>query len=214
VGATGPITWTHPGDIQVGPDNLLYVLNNGPDNAALWAFGADGQLVRAIPLATSTPARRGLHIAKDGSIYVADTVGGTIFKYPPTGGVPIASWHGSESILNNPSGLWVGDDNAVFTTESFERVQQLDAKGTLLHRYDTGCAPLYFAQSPKTPDWLDLVCSRGVRSIHLPDSLLQRARSGGGNQPALASPLALAYAPDGRLYLFDAVTVVEYTVTH
>ena len=48
VSASGPLTFTHPGDIKAGPDKLLYVLNNGENEEALYVMKPDGQVVRTV----------------------------------------------------------------------------------------------------------------------------------------------------------------------
>jgi hypothetical protein len=212
---TVPLVWAHPGDIQAGPDGQLYILNNGPGDAALIVIGPDGSVARSIPLNGTSPVRRGLQITDDGSIYVSDTIGGFIARYNKDGGNPVATWHGQAQILNNPADLWVGQDGSVFTSESAEQILHLDAAGQLLQLYKTGCSTYYYAQSPLAPEWLDMTCTHGVRSIHLPDGVLRYGQIGGPpGGTALSTPLALAYAPDGRLYMFDGLTLVEYKVTH
>ncbi|HEY0070074.1 MAG TPA: hypothetical protein VGE04_08930, partial [Chloroflexia bacterium] len=85
-GASDITGFAQPTDIDVGPDNLLYVLNNGEGPQALLVMQPDGTVVRQLALEGKSRVASGLDLAPDGSIYVADTVGGRVTKYGPNGG--------------------------------------------------------------------------------------------------------------------------------
>jgi len=88
----GATVQERPSDAQVGPDGLLYVLNNGEGGRALLVLGADGHVVRQIPLEDRSNITMGLTIGPDGQMHVADMVGGRIVSYGATGGKPTSAW--------------------------------------------------------------------------------------------------------------------------
>ena len=133
--ASGPLTYTHPGDIQAGPDGLLYVLNNGDKEQALYAMRPDGQVVRQIPLPGKSSTGMGLGLGPDNTVYVTDM--GRMLKYGRDAGNPLGSWGGGQGGFNNVMGVVVGGDGMVYAAESSgNRVQQLDAQGHFIRSYD------------------------------------------------------------------------------
>ncbi len=210
---TSALAWSNPGDIQVGPDGLLYVLNNGPKEQALLVIQPDGRVVRQVNLDQTTTAAKGLHVSADGTLYVADTVGGSIYKFGKDGGVPAARITGRDPQLNNPAGVYANAAGAIFTTETYERVQQLDPKGHFVRLFDVTCRPSYFAAPAPAAAWLDLSCDKGIRSLNTQTGAMQQARVAEGNPP-LNLPTGLTYDPDGHLYIFDQNSLIEYSVAH
>ncbi len=215
VGADGqPRAWVHPGSVAVGPDGLLYVLNNGEGDQALLALDRDGRIVRQIALEQKTVLGMGLVFDDEGtSLYVADQNLGVVLRYPASGGAPLAIFTGKESILNNPHGVAVDVQGNIYTTETFNRVQKLAADGQVRTIYNLNCHPSYFAAAPGADGWLEASCNTGLVSINIAGDYVQFIHYA-DDAPRPASPLGLAYGPENTLYVLDGNTLFAYTVTH
>jgi outer membrane protein assembly factor BamB len=210
VSAGTPLTYTHPGAVAVGPDGLLYVLNNGDGPDALFAMRPDGEVVRRIPLGGKSNIAAGLAFDPDGAIYIGDTMGGRIWKYSPDGGEPLAAWGGVAGGFNNLVGVVADEDGTVYGAEmSGKRVQQIDSAGNFVRAYDLGCPPWYIARSG---EWLDVSCESKLVSINTTTHEIRAARlEGNGTLPG--GPIGLAYGPDGTLYVVNGDnSVFAYTV--
>jgi outer membrane protein assembly factor BamB len=202
-----------PGDIKKGPNDELYLLNNGENADAILVLKPDGTLVRKIALNGKTPIAAGLQIGSDGKIYIADVRGGAIFKYGPDGGDPLAQYRGKNNGFDNIVGLLVTPDGKIYAAESSTKViQELDPDGNYVRSFAIGCSPFYMATSD---DWLDVTCPNvGIVSVNVKTRTIQRTAYANDNLPALAIPTGITYGPDGRLYVVDGNTLVVYTVEH
>jgi outer membrane protein assembly factor BamB len=209
VSANGPITFTHPGDIKVGPDNLLYVLNNGNNEQALFEMKPDGEVVKQVPLAGKSATGFGLGMWPAGNtVYATDM--GRVLVYGPAGGAPKASWGGMSGGFNNVMGVAVGSDGTIYAAESSgQRVQQLDAAGHFVRSFELDCSPLYLASNG---DWVDVSCSRGLVSINTRTGDVQRSMAADNDLPG--TPAGIAYGPDGTLYMLDFGILVACKVQH
>jgi hypothetical protein len=208
-----PLAWTHPGDIKVGPDGLLYVLNNGEGDQALYVMQPDGRVVRQIALERKTLLGVGLHVEDEGSLYVADQEQGLVLQYDAAGGDPLATIDGMGNILNNPRGVAVDSTGAIYTTESFKQIQQLDEEGRLVRLYQLRCRPRYFAAPSVEQDWLDVSCNTGLISLNTRGNYVQLVRVG-DQDPPLRSPRGITYGPDNVLYALDETILTAYKVQH
>src|SRR5205085_3187379 len=92
--AQGLATILHPSEVKVGPDGLLYMLNNGGDTQAMLVFNSNMEVVRELPLNNKTPISVGLSFGPDGKIYVGDMMGGLVLRYDASGGDPLNAWSG------------------------------------------------------------------------------------------------------------------------
>jgi hypothetical protein len=208
-----PLAWTHPGSVAVGPDGLLYVLNNGPGDQALLAVQPDGKVVRRLALEDKSVVGMGLFFDDEGDLYIADQLNGVIFQYDSQGGKPLATLTGKEDILNNPRGVAVDTNGNIYTTETFNRIQKLDSQGNLNTIYDLNCRPRYFAAPPEAGPWLEASCSTGLVSLNTAENYVQFTHVS-DDAPQPESPRGIAYGPDDRLYVLDGNTLFVYTVTH
>ena len=206
--ASGPIAYAHPGDVAVGPDTLLYLLNNGPADQALLVMREDGQVVRQVALAGKSDVAIGIHVAQDGSIIVADKVGGRLLKYGAEGGEPLLSLQPLGG-FNNVSGVLVDASGAIYAADTEHHlVQQFDRAGRFVRSIDVECPPMYLASND---GWLEVSCPRQVMSINKAEGYAVRTRGGGG-APLLTSPTGLAYGRDGTLYVRDGKQLIAYRI--
>jgi hypothetical protein len=209
-GPEGPVPWANPGDVKLGPDGLLYVLNNGPGALALLGFGPDGRVVRRLALRANTRASKGLGFGRDGALYVSDMVGGNVHRYSPEGGLPFATWRGAFDGMNNPQVLFVDRDERLYLSEGFPRVQVLDGRsGSSLHTFDIACSPRSFASEGGDSPWLEVICQDGLWSLDTARRRVRRVRVE-GEPPGWRS--VSAYERPGRLYMLDGESLVAYRV--
>jgi DNA-binding beta-propeller fold protein YncE len=206
--------WAHPGSVAVGPDGLLYVLNNGEGTQALLAVTPDGRIVRQIALDEKTVLGMGLYFDDDADgFFVADQSRGVVLHYAADGGPPLATFTGKEDILNNPRGVATDAAGNIYTTETFNQIQKLDPAGKFRTMYNLNCRPRYFAAAPLDDQWLEASCHTGLVSINTADDYVQFVHYGDAD-PRPDSPRGVAYAPDNTLYVLDGQTLFAYKVTH
>jgi hypothetical protein len=211
--ADGPLQWAHPGDVKLGAGGLLYVLNNGPADAALWVLRPSGEVVQQVALPGITPVAKGLSIGPDRDLYVADMVGGGVGRFHSGRPEALAAWRGIDGMLNNPSGVFADEDGSVYTTESFKRIQHLARDGSSIKTLEVDCMPFYFAARSGDRRWLDVSCDRGLFSIDRQSQSVQLSRVEAGQQP-LQVTLGITYAPDGTLFVLTGPNLVAYETTH
>jgi sugar lactone lactonase YvrE len=209
VAAGAPLTYTHPGAVEVGPDGLLYVLNNGERQASLYGMRPDGEVVRQIPLEGKGPIAVGLDLGPDGALYVTDMLGGKILKYSPEGGEPLDAWGGMTDGFNNVMGIVVDEEGTLFAAEqSAGRIQQLDSAGNFVRAYDLRCNPMFMALDG---DWLVVSCDNKLVSLNRSTHELRSVQvTGDGLLPN--APTGVTYGPDGTLYVVSGNTVLAYEV--
>jgi hypothetical protein len=201
----------HPGSVAMGQDGLLYVLNNGPGNQALYVMRPTGQLIRTEPLAGKFPISVGMALVGHSGLYVTDMTAGAVRRYGPGGGNELSSWTGTGRVFNNLAGLIRGPDGLIYAAEtSANRVLAFDSSGKVVRTYDVACSPHQLVQTGR---WIDVTCGTGLISI---DTASRRAQAShlATNAQSLSAPSALAYGPGGLLYVVDGSAVLAYTVTH
>lgn len=204
------LPYTHPGSVRVGPDKLLYVLNNGPGQQAMYALKPDGHVVRQVALNGTAEIAVGLQFGSDGDMYVSDMRSGRVRKYGQNGGDSLAEWQGKDGGFNNVGGIAVDADGTVYAAEtSSRRIQQLDAKGSFVRAFDLSCNPEYITING---DWLDASCGNGLVSINKKTGNIQHSRIQKGKD--MQAPSGLTYAPDGTLYVVDGSMLYAYKVQH
>lgn len=207
----GALSYAQPGDIKVGPDNLLYLLNNGPGNEALYVMKPDGEVVKAAPLNGKSEIAIGLAFGPDGNMYVSDMRGGRVIIYPRQGGEAYAVWGGESGGFNNASGIAIDADGSLYIAETSNQVvQHLDSKGQFVRKFALSCAPQYLAISG---DWVDVTCNKGIFTINKKSGQVQ-ASEVAGDAPELTGPWGLTYGPDGTLYVLDNNNIIAYKVQH
>jgi hypothetical protein len=211
-GPDGVIPYVHPGDVQFGPDGLLYVLNNGTGPDALYGMTLDGQVQRRIALEGKADISVGLRFRPDGGILVTDMRRGLVLGYGPDGGaVSMESAGEGQKGMNNLNGLELDADGNIYAFEnSGFRVQVLGPSGPFLRDFKLKCMPMYGAIRD---GWLDVTCERGVVSINLETGYVQPARIENAVNP-IVTMLGMTYGPDGTLYIFHDGALHAYRVEH
>ncbi|HKP52807.1 MAG TPA: SMP-30/gluconolactonase/LRE family protein [Chloroflexia bacterium] len=202
----------HPGDVKAGPDGLLYLLNNGPDQQAMIVMEPNGRVVRQAALIGKTPIAIGLDFAPDGSaLYVADMTGAKVIKYGLDFGDPLEWYGGVSGGFNNVGGVTIDKDGTIYAAEGSEhRVQQMDQSGKFVRDFKLECTPQYMAVNG---EWLDLTCHPNILSINKQTGHVQSARYAANSYKPNA-PNGITYGPDGTLYVLDGDKVIQYTVQH
>ena len=207
--ANTPLTYTHPGAVELGPDDLLYVLNNGEGPDAAFAMRPDGEVERRIPLEGKGPIAVGLDFGPGGALYVSDMVGGQVREYSLEGGEPLASWGGMAETFNNISGILVDGRSTIFAAETSEgRIQQIDSEGKFVRAYDLRCSPLFIAGEG---DWLDVSCGNKLISLNKATGEIRSVQAL-DDAPLPEAPTGLTYGPDGTLYVVSNDKVFAYKV--
>lgn len=211
--SAGPEDWVHPGDVKVGPDGWLWVLNNGIGDQALLVMKPGGEIVRHIALEQCSESCKGLAFGRDGSLFVSDQAGGNVLRFGPSGGAPRARFRGFGPGLNNPRGIFVDEDGTVYTSEAHQRVQELDLGGKWIRTHELTGQPFYFATSTLDPAWLDVSTTSQMVSIDRRSRTVQLSRLGEG-KPGVGWLSGLAYGPERILYAMDGSLLIEFEVRH
>jgi hypothetical protein len=209
-GDVGPVPYTKPGDVAVGPDNLLYLLNNGPGDQALLVMREDGRVVRQLALGGKSDIAIGIEVAEDGSILVTDKLTGSLLKYGPAGGEPLATWRPPRG-FNNVSGVMMDADGSIYTADTDNHlVHQFDQEGRHLRTIPVECPPMYLASNG---DWVEVTCALQVMTINKAEGYAVRSRVDPAG-PLLTAPTGLAYGPDGTLYVRDGKQLLAVRIEH
>ena len=166
-------------------------------------------------------APRGVALAPDGSVYVADSRNNRIEKFDATGKL-LLTWGTFGSLdaktadpgtFNEPWGVAVGADGSVYVTDTWNhRVQKFDANGQFIKMWGI------FGQG-ETPDafWgpraiaIDkqgrvYVADTGNKRMAIFDAngnSLGSVGTGGSDPGQLDEPVGLAVTSDGTLYVAD-----------
>ena len=203
--------FSHVGDVKPGPDGLLYVLNNGDANHALYIMTPDGHILKELSLGEKTPIATGLSIDRDGKLFIADMLGGRILAYPPGGGAPAGIYGGMAGGFNNPAGVAVTPDGMIYAAEQgYARIQQLGPSGKFIRSYDLHCKPNAVTVSG---DYLDIACDTGLVGINWKKQDIQLVRyDAPDHRPDGAT--GLTYGADNTLYVLAGSSLIEYKITH
>ncbi|HET6313428.1 MAG TPA: SMP-30/gluconolactonase/LRE family protein [Chloroflexia bacterium] len=207
----GPLPFKRPGDVKVGADGLLYVLNNDQQPHTMYVMQPDGTVVKELVLAGKSEVAVGLYFTPDGTLYLADMRGAQVRKYTSDGSGPVSGTGGETGGFNNVVGVVVEPDGTIYAAESSaNRVQRLDAEGKFVRDYDLPCQPMYLVSAG---DWLEVSCGQSIFSINKATGVVQRSQTA-PDTPRLQNPLGMTYGPDGILYIVDRDAVVAYRVEH
>ena len=193
----------HPGDV-VAQRGSLWILNNGPGSSALYKMWPDGEVVRQVALEGRSEIATGIAFGGVG-LYLSDMRSGRLRAYRSRGGEPVRSW--PDSGLNNPAGLAITGDGALFAAESSAgRVLEYDSGGRLVRHFEIGCNPRRLILDE---GWLDGCCDNRLFSVDLRSGSVKRFRTSG--EP-LQHPESLAHGPDHMLYVIDSGMLAAFHV--
>jgi hypothetical protein len=207
-----PVDYAHPTDVKVGPDGLLYVLENGEKAENVLVMGPDGRVIRQIAIDAIAPAGMGLALAPDGELYVTNLVQGDISKYASTGGARLGSYGGNGGPLNNPTGIEIDKDGMIYVADNSQRVQQLDLSGRFVREYHVRSLPQYIAVNG---DWVEATGDPvGVVSINKRQGYVQLCHFVEPAPRPAGTPAGLAYGAGNTLYVLYGNTLIEYEVRH
>ncbi|HET9493966.1 MAG TPA: hypothetical protein VFR15_07030 [Chloroflexia bacterium] len=211
-GPEGPAPYVHPGDVQFGPDGLLYVLNNGTGTEALYAMTLDGQVQKRIALEGKADISVGLRFRPDGGIVIADMRRAVVLGYGPDGGPPIMESAGEgQKGIENITGLELDSGGNIYAFEmSGFRVQVLAPDGRFVRDYKLKCQPMFGAMRD---GWLEVTCEQGIVSVNLETGHVQPSRILGWSS-SMPKMLGVTYGPDGTLYVIHDGALHAYRVEH
>ena len=166
-------------------------------------------------------APRGLAIAADGSIYVADSRNHRIVHLDSTG-LFLNAWGSYANVLdgpapqglfNEPWGVAVGPDGSVYVTDTWnQRIQVFTADGQFLRMWETflvdGVVDSFWG--PRgilvDPNGKVIVTDTGKQRVVIFDSqgnYLSQFGTRGLEQGQLDEPVGIAMDKDGKLYIAD-----------
>jgi sugar lactone lactonase YvrE len=197
------LAFAHPGDVKAR-DGLLWVLNNGAGEDALWAMHPSGEVVRRVALEDKTAIAVGLAFTRDGDLVVSDMYGGRVLRYGPDGGRPLSD---PPRALSNPMGVATGASGNLYVAVG-GKLLELDPAGAVVATRDPGCPAVY---PDVDGEFLDLTCGERVVTLDLRSGRLRNAPAA-GHLPSLAAARGLARAPDGTLFLLDRGSVLMLRV--
>jgi hypothetical protein len=207
-------TFSHPSDVKVGPGGFLYVLNNGGGDNELWVMKPDGEIVRQLALNGKTPISTGMNMGPDGSIFVADMLGGRIDGWGKDGGDFRVTYGGPTGGLNNPSGVSVAQNGNIFALENGNAlIYEIAPDGQTLRRYNPECRPIHATTSG---DWVDVSCENGLVSINTKGNYLQFSYFSPAEEAKPESVRGLTYGPDNTIYMLDinSNSLISYQIAH
>jgi hypothetical protein len=203
----------NPGELEAGPDGLLYLLNNGDGENALYIMEQDGRIVGRGGMEGKSPVAVGMSFGPDGNLYVSDMLGGQILKYGNRGGGLLGSTRPLTGGFNNVKGITVGSDGSIYAAEiGNERIYRFNGDLTFNRVYEMGCKPLFMALSSER-EWMEVSCETKLVSLNIETGLVQNVHV--ENAAQLQHPNGITYGPDGTLYVLENNgVVIAYTVKH
>lgn len=131
----GPESFSEPFDIAVGPDGQIYVLDAAAERVQI--FAGDDSYVGELPADPALIGRaRGLHVDREGRIWIARTPAGQAVALDRNGQVLMAIpiWPGEDS---QPVDVAVGLDGSIFVTDAgLHKLVRFAADGRRLLAWD------------------------------------------------------------------------------
>jgi hypothetical protein len=204
-----PATVSVPADLETGPDGRIWALDALHGSVLrLEADGTVGLSVENRELGLYRP--RGLGVAPDGSILVADTGGNRIVRLAETGELlaRIGPDVGGPERIRQPTDVAVGPDGELFVVNGEGgAVLRLTADGAYDGHWtvlasDTERGP-HLAIGPDRSLWVSEPEGRRVSRFTFygwPAGVVDQTREG----RLLRVPVGIAIGPDGTLYVADA----------
>jgi uncharacterized protein (TIGR03663 family) len=180
--------------------------------ASIRQFGsqgsADGQFSGA----------RGVAVAPDGSIYVADQGNHRIQKFDPTGRFVLkwGSKGSGDGQFDSPSGVAVDKTGNVWVTDLWNhRVQEFDANGTFLTKFGSFAnaagqsqpgrffGPRYLAVGPDGSVYVSDTGNKRIQKFKSDGSFVAAWGTAGNGAGQFEEPMGLTFDAQGNLYVAD-----------
>ncbi len=219
-----PATLCEPWDVAVSADGTVHVADTWAhriqtftgDGAFIGQWGRFGQHEMGdLAGHSSFYGPRGIAVAPDGEMYVADT-GNKRVQVFDAAGLFVREWGGGGTALgqlDEPVGLDVGADGRVYVADTWNRrVQVLSADGAPLHNW-----PILGWNNPNVDEKPYLAVDDQGR-VYVTDpghyrvlvfdaqgSYLSSFGQFGFDDSSFALPGGIAVGPDGALYVTDSV---------
>ena len=187
-----------PSAIVFDPEGLLVVLDSGEGDALVYVTLA-GRVERRVGSAVGFYSPRGLDVASDGRLYVADTGGQRVVALAPDGQV-LTQFRG-RGILSQPTDIAiVPGDRLLVTDPGVPALYMLNAKYQILWEFPLASSDTTVAAkvAVSDEDWLVVSDPGGGRVLRL--SLEGHVLE---EWTDLARPTGLTVAEDGTIYVAE-----------
>lgn len=178
-------------------------------------FFLEGAITSAGPF----NAPRDIAVAKDGSIYVADTLNQRIIHFSKTGevlkqwGAPSSQDGAEPGTFREPWGIAVAQDGSVLVADTWNhRIQRFDAKGKFLTEWgyfgqaeqpDAFWGPRDVAVDSKNQVYVTDTGNKRVVIFDLDGNYITQFGTAGMEKGMLDEPVGIAVEPDGNVYVAD-----------
>jgi streptogramin lyase len=192
----------------------VYVLDPGVERISI--FDRDDTYLGDLPADPALVGRsRGLHVDRDGRIWVANTAAGRVVALDSNGnlllGIPV--WPGNDS---QPVDVAVGMDGSIFVTDAgLHKLVQFDAGGRRLLAWDIPVANTIDASHLAVDGVGYLYLSKPepfLVSQLLPNGELVGDWAAMPPGAAPAKPVGIAVDSSGRVWYVDTVSGIVYVI--
>jgi len=219
----------NPRGVAVGPDGSLYIANTdacriervGSDGVMTTVAGISGSCVKGsdgkLATQTSLSSPTAVALGPDGSLYIVESAAQLVLRVRPDGilttfaGDGTVQGLGSGSIygaygdggpataakLSNPGGVTVGPDGSVYIADAGNnRIRRVGPDEIILTVAGTGA------------NGLSVATDVGGAFVVSPAAL---GDGGPATQAIVVGPVAMAFGPDGSLYIAEAGSTLAFS---